>query len=85
MSSCTPQVFPDFKDAHWKKLVRKAAARGVDPPAPCGTYSQAGFSLSWNYLAAQETLHVHCVGKPFFVPSDLVMEKIRKFVAGCMA
>ena len=65
--------------ARAKKVV--AQDYGIDIDEDRGEASRSGFTLRWAYDPAASTLEIQCVGKPFFIPCDVVNERIKATAA----
>ncbi len=81
MAACKPVVFKNITREHFYAVrARIRAQADVSINGDSGTAAGNGFSASWNYDEAAQTLSIQCTNKPFFVPESLVADKITALV-----
>jgi hypothetical protein len=63
--ACSPLVFNNITAAKFQSLAQAFNARyGIQPNGPAGTVSGRGFTFSWNFNGAANTLTIQCVAHP---------------------
>lgn len=82
--ACAPQVFSGVTEDDFATIVARAAEKGVTIPSHSGESSRSGFTVRWHFDAAAETLMVHCVSRPFFVPCGTVQDGVRRLIQLCV-
>jgi hypothetical protein len=56
---------------------------GIEIDSEQGEQSKSGFTLSWTYDAAAQTLAIQCVDKPFLIPCGVVNSRIAGLAQQC--
>jgi hypothetical protein len=84
MSACASQTFDNVTPAAWSCLVQKAASYGITISSPTGQASKDGFTLSWNYSSAAQTLSIQCLDSPWWAPCSKINGQIHDLVDGCL-
>jgi hypothetical protein len=80
--SCAAQVFSNVSSTAWACLKAKAEAQGFTVGGDSGSISKSGFSGTWNYDAAAQTLTLQCTGAPFLFSCGDINGKIHDVVTG---
>lgn len=81
--ACAPQTFSGITQDYFANIVALAAEKGIAIPSHAGQSSRSGFTVRWHFDPAAETLTVHCVSQPFFVPCATVQEGVTRLVRHC--
>jgi len=82
--SCTKQTFSSVTQAQFDCLLKKAAENNLPMNGFSGKASQSGFTVSWTYNAANQTLDIQCLEAPFLVPCSVINGRIHDMVEGCL-
>ena len=77
MSGCPQMTFEGLSAEKYASLLETAQAQGLKLSGDAGATSYQGMDFSWAYDAAVGTLKIHCTEKPFFVPCNMIEQKIR--------
>lgn len=87
MATCATQVFSNVSPAAWICLKGKVAAQGFTIATDSGSISHSGFSGTWAYDSAAQTLTLACTGQPFWASCGLINSKIHELIdgTGCLA
>jgi hypothetical protein len=81
MAGCRPLTFKNIPRERFLAIRARIRAQAeVSILGDTGTASGNGFSASWSYDEAAQTLTIECTEKPFFAPESLVLDKIRALV-----
>jgi hypothetical protein len=81
--SCAKQIFSHITQGQFNCLVQKAAASGLPLDGAAGQASKNGFTVSWVYDSATQTLEIQCLSAPFLVPCSIINGKIHELVEEC--
>lgn len=77
MSGCPEMVFDGLSTEKYASLLGAAQAQGLQLTGDAGSTTYQGMDFTWEYNAANGTLKIHCTEKPFFVPCNMIEQKIR--------
>lgn len=77
MSGCPEMTFEGLSAEKYASLLDAAQAQGLQLTGDAGSTSYQGMDFTWNYDQASGTLTIHCTEKPFFVPCNMIEQKIR--------
>ena len=80
--ACDPRTFSGV-DATTFAAVQDSLRNeyGLEVDANEGEQSHRGFTFTWSYDAAEETLRIQCTGKPFLVPCGVINSRIDQLAA----
>jgi hypothetical protein len=81
MAACKPITFQNIPRERFQAIrARIRAQADVSVMGDTGTASGNGFTATWTYDEAAQTLSIQCTDKPFFISEGLVADKIRALV-----
>jgi hypothetical protein len=83
MGQCAAQVFSNFSADRFARLKAKAAAEGLSIDGPAGTVTHTGFTITWAYDAAAQSLTIQCVKAPFFPGCGSINANIHNLIDSC--
>ena len=81
MAACDKLRFTDVSAAAWqqcKDAVRERLGLAIDQDS--GTAEARGFTVTWAYTGAAQTLELQCTDHPFLVPCALVNGQLTSLV-----
>lgn len=86
-SGCATQTFNSVSPAAWSCLKAKAADAGFPINSDAGSQSAQGFTISWAYDPAAQTLQITCTNSPFWATCSLINGKIHDLIekSGCLS
>ncbi len=84
MSACPTQSFNNVSQDVFNCLVNKAASYGITISGNSGQGTKDGFTVTWNYDPAAETLQLQCTDSPWWAPCGTINSTIEGVVEGCM-
>jgi hypothetical protein len=82
--ACDPLTFSGVDATRWacaKDVVR--SEYGITIESDHDEVSKQGFTLTWAYDAAAQTLGIQCSKKPFVIPCGVVNDRIKSTAAKC--
>jgi hypothetical protein len=81
MAACKPVTFQNITRERFQAVrARIRAQADVSVMGDMGTASGNGFTATWTYNEADQTLSIQCTEKPWFISEGLVADKIRALV-----
>ena len=83
MSACAMLTFNNVSAAAWKCVQDAASQYGVTR-ADSGQQTVNGFTVSWSYAPATQTLQIQCLDSPFFVGCSTINSHIHDAVESCL-
>jgi hypothetical protein len=83
MGECAAQVFSNFTVDRFARLKAKAAAEGLSLDRPAGTFTHTGFTFTWAYDAAAQSLTIQCIKGPFFPGCGSINASIHNLIDSC--
>jgi nitrate reductase cytochrome c-type subunit len=84
MSACNAQEFDNVSQSAWACIVQKAEGYGISVSGDSGEATKNGFTVTWNYDPAAQTLQLQCVNSPLLVPCSIINAKIQELVNRCL-
>jgi hypothetical protein len=86
MSACASQTFSGVTPAQFEALTRKASSiAGVTIESRTGSCSRSGFTIIWDYDAAELRLVIQCTASPFNVTCGSINQRIHDLVDSAAA
>lgn len=85
MSACAMLSYNNVTQAAWNCGIQTAAQYGVTITTPSGSATVNGFTIAWNYNAAQQTLTLQCTDSPFWAPCSTINSHINDAVEQCLS
>jgi trehalose-6-phosphatase len=87
MSACASQTWENITPAQWNSIKNTIAAKfKVVITTDSGTISQAGFTVTWNYVAPNPTtsgpLTIQVTESPLLIPCSAINSSISGIVTG---
>ncbi len=84
MSQCDPQIFQGVTQERFACIVTQAeAATGLVLNGNSGQAEAKGIRVEWEFDPMSETLTIHCLDKPFFLPCGMIATQVEQVVNGC--
>lgn len=89
MSACDPNLFGNIDRPAFNRLIATLAKQypNIDPSnvADTGQESGDGYTISWDFNEAAQTLTVQCLDSPWYAPCSAINEAIEEAVAAAAA
>lgn len=76
MSACALQTFSNITQNLLDCLEAAARSQGYNISGKSGSYTQDGFTVTWNYNPSNETLQIQCIDSPWYVPCSVINGRI---------
>ena len=81
--ACPTQIFPDFSQDRFDRLVQAAAATGIVLSGPEGQTTYSGVTVRWKFDTTAQSLELQCIEMPFPLPCGLIDAKLQEMVSRC--
>jgi hypothetical protein len=85
VSACQPQTFPGMTPAAWARLKAELAKTHPGIVADAGTETASGYTVTWRYDPAGQTLFLQVLDSPWYAPCSAIYAAINDEVARAMA
>jgi hypothetical protein len=84
MSACSMLTFTNVAQAAWDNLKQIGTNYGVPITSDAGSVSKDGFTVTWNYNAAAQTLAIQCTESPLLVSCSEINSQINNHIEGIL-
>ena len=84
MSACAMQTFNNVTPSAWTCCKTAIAKFGITVDGDSGTQSKDGFTVTWNYSSAAQTLQIQCTDSPWWASCSTINGKITELVEPCL-